>query len=433
MFTLSTTISKNKNMPSPSEDSTLLLSAEKKIAYLKEVIQKLTDELQQKEALLAKCTDVASEQSRQLVALSAAAQDTVFWDPNSTCPRPSCSTPHVPWTEVEIRRQRSRIRTTWTNTAPGLEFSNRYEILARDPPADDCMAPVPLLMDDTVGPAVLQRPEIHLVATTENLRQSSKAEAKAACHAAPSGSPAPSDVPDCPAASDVPSRCSSPSGPSVSSDAPVRHASPSVPPASSDVQAHHPASPDLQEVTDASARPALPPRASPPHTNLRQCEGRRHPQPQSKAGSSPPASGRASAERQSRSQNFTRSARYKLLKQAVIRRSGSFPGPGLPEHSSPRSDTICRSQVSQPELCSQQLSPDCVPEAQLVRPPRMVTEGSRLAVPPLFSPTTLIIGDSIIRKIRFFDAVTHCFPGATVSTILTKLQELLDHSSCRIK
>ncbi|KAF3856937.1 hypothetical protein F7725_017660, partial [Dissostichus mawsoni] len=33
---------------------------------------------------------------------------------------------------------------------------------------------------------------------------------------------------------------------------------------------------------------------------------------------------------------------------------------------------------------------------------------------PLFAPTTLIIGDSIIRNIRFFNAATRCLPGATV-------------------
>uniref|UniRef100_A0A3Q1HT76 SGNH hydrolase-type esterase domain-containing protein n=1 Tax=Anabas testudineus TaxID=64144 RepID=A0A3Q1HT76_ANATE len=45
---------------------------------------------------------------------------------------------------------------------------------------------------------------------------------------------------------------------------------------------------------------------------------------------------------------------------------------------------------------------------------------------PLFSPTTLIVGDSITRHIRFFNAATHCFPGATVPVILDKLPSLLD-------
>uniref|UniRef100_A0A7N8XT48 SGNH hydrolase-type esterase domain-containing protein n=1 Tax=Mastacembelus armatus TaxID=205130 RepID=A0A7N8XT48_9TELE len=44
---------------------------------------------------------------------------------------------------------------------------------------------------------------------------------------------------------------------------------------------------------------------------------------------------------------------------------------------------------------------------------------------PLFPPTTLIIGDSIIRNVRFFNATTHCLPGAMVSDILAMLPGLL--------
>uniref|UniRef100_A0AAQ6ISP4 SGNH hydrolase-type esterase domain-containing protein n=1 Tax=Anabas testudineus TaxID=64144 RepID=A0AAQ6ISP4_ANATE len=51
---------------------------------------------------------------------------------------------------------------------------------------------------------------------------------------------------------------------------------------------------------------------------------------------------------------------------------------------------------------------------------------ARRSSQPLFSPTTLIVGDSITRHIRFFNAATHCFPGATVPVILDKLPSLLD-------
>ena len=44
---------------------------------------------------------------------------------------------------------------------------------------------------------------------------------------------------------------------------------------------------------------------------------------------------------------------------------------------------------------------------------------------PLFPLTTLIVGDSITRGIRFFNAITHCFPGATTPAILGKLPDLL--------
>ena len=69
-------------------------------------------------------------------------------------------------------------------------------------------------------------------------------------------------------------------------------------------------------------------------------------------------------------------------------------------------------------------SPDTLPGEQTQQPthPR-----------PLFSPTTLIIGDSIIRHVRFFNAATHCFPGATVRTILGKLPALLHSLPASIK
>lgn len=44
---------------------------------------------------------------------------------------------------------------------------------------------------------------------------------------------------------------------------------------------------------------------------------------------------------------------------------------------------------------------------------------------PLFPPTTLIVGDSIIRQVRFLKTVTHCLPGSTVPVILNELPELL--------
>uniref|UniRef100_A0A8C6KUY2 SGNH hydrolase-type esterase domain-containing protein n=1 Tax=Nothobranchius furzeri TaxID=105023 RepID=A0A8C6KUY2_NOTFU len=44
---------------------------------------------------------------------------------------------------------------------------------------------------------------------------------------------------------------------------------------------------------------------------------------------------------------------------------------------------------------------------------------------PLFSPTTLLVGDSIIRNVCFFNVMTRCFPSATVSALLDKLPGLL--------
>ncbi|CAJ1074274.1 LOW QUALITY PROTEIN: uncharacterized protein LOC116399339 [Xyrichtys novacula] len=52
----------------------------------------------------------------------------------------------------------------------------------------------------------------------------------------------------------------------------------------------------------------------------------------------------------------------------------------------------------------------------LVQPP---------APTPLFSPTALIIGDSLVRNVRFFNAITHCIPGATTVHILDQLPSII--------
>lgn len=54
------------------------------------------------------------------------------------------------------------------------------------------------------------------------------------------------------------------------------------------------------------------------------------------------------------------------------------------------------------------------------------TKRSVLPPRPLFFPTTLTGRDSIIRNIPFFNAATHCFPGATV-TLVTNCQGIIVH------
>ena len=111
----------------------------------------------------------------------------------------------------------------------------------------------------------------------------------------------------------------------------------------------------------------------------------------------------------------TSASRRRIVKEAVLRRSGKHPpsavtvtqrpGPdaaGSPHHSSARSrcvdPTPCQGETGEP-----------------LHSPH-----------PLVSPTTLIVGDSITRTIHFFNATTRCFPGAKVSTILDKLPELIN-------
>ena len=127
------------------------------------------------------------------------------------------------------------------------------------------------------------------------------------------------------------------------------------------------------------------------------------------------------------SRGTTSSARrkIKMSKEAVARRSGGLPRPGSAERSSSsRSDVAVLPQRSpvwtphpQSATSTQGAETDPVPSSRTS--PRPSTPR------PLISPTTLIVGDSIIRDIRFFNATTHCFPGATVPDILDRLPGLL--------
>ena len=100
----------------------------------------------------------------------------------------------------------------------------------------------------------------------------------------------------------------------------------------------------------------------------------------------------------------TSSVRRKLLKEAVRRHSGCFP----------HRDSVA------------------FPPASTNLPPGPPTSSSS-SLRPLFPPTTAIVGDSIIRNVRFFNAVTHCFPGTTVPSLLQKLPELLGSLPSSVK
>ncbi|KAL7384544.1 hypothetical protein ABVT39_004411 [Epinephelus coioides] len=108
-------------------------------------------------------------------------------------------------------------------------------------------------------------------------------------------------------------------------------------------------------------------------------------------------------------------ARRRLLKEAVRRHSG-----GLLSHS----------RVGAPPARARTTkSPHLLPPRShsMDHPPASCESPSPHPVPlrPLFPPSTVLFGDSIIRNIHFFNATTHCFPGATVPVIFDKLPELL--------
>uniref|UniRef100_A0A3P9L5C9 SGNH hydrolase-type esterase domain-containing protein n=1 Tax=Oryzias latipes TaxID=8090 RepID=A0A3P9L5C9_ORYLA len=107
----------------------------------------------------------------------------------------------------------------------------------------------------------------------------------------------------------------------------------------------------------------------------------------------------------------TSSSRRKILKNAVLRRC---PG-GLPSLESQRSGSLSQQEKMKEASPVQPSDVDSANSEPHIPPPR-----------PLFAPTTLIVGDSIIGHVRFFNAVTRCFPGSTVRGILEKLPGMLD-------
>ncbi|KAL7386166.1 hypothetical protein ABVT39_004726 [Epinephelus coioides] len=78
---------------SPPDENQQLIKKNRIIANLKEDIQRLSSGLKSQSELLTNTLDVAHEQSLQISSLKAALQDTVAWDPTSSPPQPSSSTP----------------------------------------------------------------------------------------------------------------------------------------------------------------------------------------------------------------------------------------------------------------------------------------------------------------------------------------------------
>ncbi|CAL8338325.1 unnamed protein product [Boreogadus saida] len=262
----------------PNEDDPRLTMANNTIANLKKDIRRLSDELHNKESLLASVMDLAADQSKQIASLSAAFQDTVVWDPlTSTCHRPSsCSTPNrqPSWTEVVIRGCKSGPDGAPT---PPLVLSNQYAALSGDSPAPSA------------------------------------------------------DAPAVPARSKVDRSQSS---------------------------------------TPAALQPLV--------------------------------------------ANNAAGSRHRILREAVLRRSGVLPRP-QPVISAPRADIAAPRPLSPVGPCSVDTAI-----------PLSGSEIPRPSAPrPLVLPTTLIVGDSIIRNTRFFNAATHSFHGATVPVIISKLPGLL--------
>uniref|UniRef100_A0A3P9IFD8 SGNH hydrolase-type esterase domain-containing protein n=1 Tax=Oryzias latipes TaxID=8090 RepID=A0A3P9IFD8_ORYLA len=115
----------------------------------------------------------------------------------------------------------------------------------------------------------------------------------------------------------------------------------------------------------------------------------------------------AQTRRSARGEAASTNRRIKLFQDAVTERCIG--------HDPPQSGQPCnRPTATRAALRSAEERDGSAPAESHSLPPR-----------PLFTPTALIIGDSITRNIRYINAVTRCFPGATVMDILQKLPDLL--------
>lgn len=159
--------------------------------------------------------------------------------------------------------------------------------------------------------------------------------------------------------------------------------------------------------------------------------------------SSQPVPGSVESEPWPSSRAPSTSARQRLLRDAARRHSGSHHCPAR-EFASEGAGTTASPPVSSgspasPPVGTQTstsaqwqkdrapapapLLPARHPELSVERipaPDSDATGSAHLPPRPLFSPTTLIVGDSIIRNVRFFSATTRRFPGATVAVIMEK-------------
>lgn len=102
----------------------------------------------------------------------------------------------------------------------------------------------------------------------------------------------------------------------------------------------------------------------------------------------------------------------------------SSPGHRVRHNSRPMSPTTrCRKRLPPNLAPSIESDTPFIPGGQRSPPhqPGLAT-GPR----PLFSPTTLIIGDSVVRNIHFFNAITRCIPGATVPDLIEALPSMLE-------
>ena len=335
------------------------------IASLKHKNRRLSDELKDKNKLLNHFMDIAQKQSQQISFMNAALDDTAVWDP-LTCPRPSsCSTPTpapVNGTSwVDVVVRGNHRRTPEEPAAPGPVLSNRFAALTYGGATETPTAP----------------------------------PAGSLCGRSP-----------CPRPSGT-----IPSGGGTS--APVGLLRRHSPPYRSEGN-------ELRETTNTNARRE---RVS-VHSTVTSSSRRRllrdavrgHSAGSLRCNSvvSPTLTAGGSLRHNTAG---SPPAFTDTLAAAVPSQQG--PSPALPRSVSAASycggpQRAAAAAATAATTATPQPSTPAPPHSSSPPPPR-----------PLFAPTALLVGDSIIRHCKFFNATTHCFPGATVRTILDNLPTLL--------
>ena len=373
------------------EDSILLSQATKQITDLKKEIQKLTDKLRTKESLLSGFINVAAGQSKRLAAFTSSLQDTVAWDPSK------CSTPQSSWSVVQIRGQ--PMQTVEMRGSPILDLFNRSTPLDKeDPPA-----PVTSSRDVDFPDQAIHRP-----GTNADPRASGPPPAPSRRLAvAPSPAPAPFQA-RAPTPLHAPLQASAPAPFRAPAPTPLQAPAPTPPQALAQLQPPAPASSRADGLAAGDHLPSAPPSAVQPMPLSLTTRAYRQPAAGDVSSSSASVGGGSSGAAAECRRQGASSARRRLLKEAVIGRSGVHPGPLSAEE-----DPMSRSEPC-PHRGPQSRGSGSVHPPANSSPP-----------PPLFPPSTLIIGDSIIKKVRYFNAITHSLPGATITVIIKKLLNIL--------
>lgn len=345
-----------------------LSAANKRITDLLNDIERLSEELKRKDCLLEKALDVGFKQSQQISSFAMAPQDTVVWDP-VTCPQPSCSTPvsRSTWADVVILGEKRRRSPGGISAAPCVSLSNRFSVLAEE--------------------ALTGNPSPR--ATT---RHPLPQQVGASCDVPVTGPPVP--------------------GPSQVSGSRTTKANGAwqqrKPPREAAAYRRKLLRDAVIRRSGGLTRPES--AASPPHSDRRSDGGSHCPEPAESPAQSASCSGGSSCSETVRPPHGSASTDPPAMH---LSSQSLSPAPGQnvivpPGHGTRKKPLAAQSPPS---------------------PPAMSAQPTPAAPKPLFSPTTIIVGDSIIRHCRFFNATTHCLPGANARSLLEELPALLQSAA----